>query len=175
MTDGVRRICIIGPECTGKTTLAQQLATHLNAAWVPEAARVYAERVRRELTAADVEPIAREHIATADAAMYRAMHRGASHLVLDTDLASTMVYARHYYGTCPPWIVDTARVRRASVYLLCDVDLPWTADGVRDRPSNREAMRETFRKTLEEIGASIVDVAGVDVARIEAAIAALRD
>ena len=53
------RVCLIGPECTGKTTLAQRLASHYATVWVPEFAREYAERVRRELKHDDVDPIAR--------------------------------------------------------------------------------------------------------------------
>src|SRR4051812_28454818 len=99
----VRTICITGPESTGKTTLAELLARKLDVEWVPEAARSYAERVSRPLSIADVDPIAREHVAMADAALQRASENGASQLVLDTDLLSTIVYARHYYGAAPQW------------------------------------------------------------------------
>ena len=159
MTVRIRRICVTGPESTGKTTLARQLAELTRAEWIPEASRIYAERVDRELVASDVSPIAREHLALADPAAERARSRGAG-LVLDTDLVSTMVYARHYYDAVPAWIRNAERARRADLYLLCDVDVPWVADGVRDRPTDREAMFDQFRRALARRRANVIVVRG---------------
>ena len=168
MTVRIRRICVTGPESTGKTSLARQLAELTGAEWIPEASRIYAERVDRELVASDVSPIAREHLALADPATERARSRGAS-LVLDTDLVSTMVYARHYYGEVPPWIERAEHARRADLYLLCDVDVPWVPDGVRDRPTDREAMFELFRLALARRHANVVEIRGGWSARWELA------
>lgn len=154
------RICLTGPECTGKTALAERLATWLDTAWVPEASRLYVERKQAPLTAADVGPIAREHIALAGAAEERARERGAAQLVFDTDLLSTVVYARHYYGAAPRWVEEAERERRAELYLLCDVDVPWIADGVRDRPEEREAMFDLFARALARRHARVVRVSG---------------
>jgi NadR type nicotinamide-nucleotide adenylyltransferase len=154
------RICVTGPESTGKTTLARQLAEWANTEWVPEASRIHAERVRRTLTAADVAPIARVHIALADAGAVMAWARGSALVVLDTDLVSTVIYARHYYGKVPRWLERVERARRAHLYLLCDVDVPWVPDGVRDRPANRQAMFDTFRHALARRGAKTVIVRG---------------
>lgn len=156
----LRRICVTGPECTGKTTLARRLAELTGAECVPEAARSYAERKGSPLLASDVGAIAREHIALADAAAARAIAKGSSTLVLDTDLLSTVVYARHYYGVAPRWIERAERERRADLYLLCDVDVPWMPDGIRDRPTNREAMFALFRRALERRRAKVVIVRG---------------
>ncbi|HYO74949.1 MAG TPA: ATP-binding protein, partial [Thermoanaerobaculia bacterium] len=86
------RICLIGPESTGKTTSAERLARELGAAYVPEFARRYAEPRGNQLSAADVEPIARGEIANIERAA------GMPRVVFDTDLISTVVFARHYYG-----------------------------------------------------------------------------
>ena len=139
------RVCVTGPESTGKTTLAARIARRFDSEWVPEASRAYAERKAAPLTADDVTPIAREHVRVADE---RA--RSAKLLLsLDTDLLSTVIYSRHYYGRTPPWIVAAERVRRSHLYLLCDVDVPWLPDGVRDRPANREEMFATFEGALK--------------------------
>ena len=156
----VRRICVTGPECTGKTTLAHRLAAHLHAEHVPEAARMYAERANRELRVADVELIAAEHIAMADDAVRRVVDRGGGTLVLDTDLVSTIVYARDYYAFSSRWLDDEERHRRADLYLLCDVDVPWVSDGVRDRPSDRVALFALFADTLRELQARVTIVRG---------------
>ena len=158
--DGLVRVCVTGPESTGKTTLATRLAEWARTEWVPEASRVYAERKVVPLTAGDVGPIAREHIALADAAARRARARGAELLVLDTDLLSTVVYARHYYGAAPRWVERAERERRAPLYLLCDVDVPWIPDGVRDRPEHREEMFALFERALASRHANVVRVRG---------------
>ena len=137
------RICLTGPECTGKSTLAARAQRELGATWVREYARRHAE-THRPLTAADVEPIARGQIAGEDAA------RGPL-VILDTDLISTVVYARHYYGACPRWIEEEARKRRADLYLLLDTDLPWQPDPARDSGGDaREDLFAAFRAALDE-------------------------
>lgn len=154
------RICVVGPESTGKTTLAQRLAEWTDTEWVSEGSRDYAERTPRPLTVDDVGPIAREHIRLADAAAERARARGSGLLVLDTDLVSTVVYARHYYGMVPAWVERAERRRRASLYLLCDVDVPWVPDGIRDRPTDREAMHGLFANALARRHAKVMRVSG---------------
>jgi nicotinamide riboside kinase len=154
--DPLVRICVTGPESTGKTTLAGGLANALGTVWVPEASRLYAERVARPLTADDVSPIARDHIALVERGTATARARGARFLVLDTDLVSTLIYARHYYGAVPSSIEKAERARRADLYLLCDVDVPWVPDGVRDRA----AMFERFRRALALRRANVVVVRG---------------
>lgn len=158
-------VVLSGPEASGKTTLAAQLGRCFAAPWVPEAARRFAEQATAPLSAATVEPIARLAMAMDDEA------RAAEPVLLihDTDLVSTVVYARHYYGDCPAWIVAEARRRLGDLYLLCRPDLPWTADGVRDRPAQREEMLELFRDTLREVGASYEEVRGLGEARLRAA------
>ncbi len=160
MRSPLARVCVTGPESTGKTTLARRLAEWAGTECVPEASRLYAERIGRPLRASDVPPIAREHIAQADAADARARARDAALLVLDTDLVSTVIYARHYYGRVPSWIARAERARRASLYLLCDVDVPWIPDGVRDRPVRRDEMFALFRRALARRHANLVVIRG---------------
>ena len=154
------RVVLTGAESTGKTALAERLAAHFAAPLSAEYAReYYAARQaegRRELTAADVEPIARGQLALEDAAAARAT-RLAIH---DTDLVSTVVYARYYYGACPAWIERAARERLADLYLLCEADISWAADPQRDRPEAREALQRRFRETLGALGARVADVRG---------------
>lgn len=168
----MRRLVVTGSECTGKTTLARALGGWLGVPWVPEAARAVAEAAGRDLTASDVDVIARRHVADADDAQRRA--GSANLVVLDTDLLSTVVYARHYYGACPAWIESDARARRADLYLLAVPDLPWQPDGVRDRPTQRQEMHDRFVATLREFGATWVPVSGSGSLRLNRAIAAVR-
>ncbi|HVG23121.1 MAG TPA: ATP-binding protein [Thermoanaerobaculia bacterium] len=139
-----RRICLTGPESTGKSELAARAAGELGAACVREYAREYAEIHDNVLTANDVEPIARGQLANEDAAT------GAL-IILDTDLISTVVYARHYYGSCPAWIEEEARRRKADLYLLLDTDVPWQEEAARDAGGDaREDLFDAFRAALDE-------------------------
>ena len=166
----VTRIVITGSESTGKTTLARELATHFGSVWVAEQSRAYAERVKRALTADDVSPIASEQLAAEDAALAEAMKRNIRWLFLDTDLVSTVVYASHYYGSCPAWIEAEARARLGSLYLLCDADIDWTPDSVRDRPHSHETLNAEFRTALAEFGARVCSVRGTGDSRMAAAL-----
>jgi nicotinamide riboside kinase len=165
------RIVLTGPESAGKSTLARALGAELRAPCIPEASRLLAEAMAPEsLSAATVEPIARLTMRMADEALALA----PDFAIFDTDLVSTVVYARHYYGTCPEWIVQEAKRRRGDRYLLCLPDLPWVADGVRDQPAAREMLLASFRSVLREIGADAVEIHGVGEARLIAARAAVR-
>lgn len=167
----VCRVVLTGSESTGKSTLARELAAHYRTVCCAESVRDYLDQKAARagansepdtsipaafLTSEDVEPIARAQIEAEDAASHHADHI----LILDTDLLSTMVYARHYYGDCPQWIVEEARRRCAHLYLLMDIDIPWVADPQRDRGDRRKEMQELFRAALQEIGARSVTIRG---------------
>jgi nicotinamide riboside kinase len=125
--------------------------------WVPEFAREYALRVNRALTVQDVDPIAEGQLAFEERAAPLAIHR----LILDTDLISTVVYSRHYYGTVPAWIARAAAARLADLYILLAPDCPWTPDPARDpTPTARPALYEAFARMLAEHGARVVRVGG---------------
>jgi NadR type nicotinamide-nucleotide adenylyltransferase len=166
----ITRVAVTGSESTGKTTLARDLAAHFGAPWVAEQARAYAARVKRALTAEDVAPIASEQIAAEDAAFAEATRGKGGWLFLDTDLVSTVVYARHYYGSCPAWIEAEARARLADLYLLSDIDVPWSTDAVRDRPNSREELHAAFQAVMSEFKARKCLVRGLGRHRLEAAL-----
>lgn len=163
----IARVCLIGPHSTGKSTLASELAAHYRTEWVSEYARGYALAVRRELTVDDVPRIAEGQMANEESA------RGSSLLFLDTDLLSTVIYARHYYGACPDWIEAKARERRADLYLLMNVDTPFVVDPARDSADVRQELFGKFRCALEEFEAKYVVISGAWKERMRAAIAAI--
>jgi NadR type nicotinamide-nucleotide adenylyltransferase len=157
----LRRVVLIGPESTGKTQLAAALARRHGVGWCPEHAREYVDRHGFALTFADVEAIARGQKAGEDAATARGLATGTDVLFLDTDLVSTLVYSRHYYGDCPPWIETAARERLADLYLLHHADVEWVADGnQRGQPQRRGELFERFRSTLAGLGARVAPVSG---------------
>lgn len=158
------RVCLIGPECTGKSTLAEALSIRFGAPWVPEYAREYALRAGRLLTFDEVEPIALGQMA-------QPAHDGL--LILDTDLISTVVYSRYYYGRCPAWIETEALARKADLYLLTDIDVPWTADDVRDSAAARAELHGQFATALANYGANFVSIRGDWETRFAAAVEAI--
>jgi NadR type nicotinamide-nucleotide adenylyltransferase len=150
------RIVVTGSESTGKTTLANSIAEHYGVTWIPEFARDYAENKDEPLSADDVGPIAAGQIAREDAAFQTA--RGV--IILDTDVVSTVVYAEHYYGRVPGWIEQAARERCADLYLLCDTDMPWVADQVRDAQHHRRQVHDLFVQRLAQLAATFRVVSG---------------
>jgi NadR type nicotinamide-nucleotide adenylyltransferase len=168
--DALYRVCLIGPECTGKTTIAARLAERYNTIWVPEYAREYAERVARPLIADDADPIARGQLAAED--------RGAAEahgmLILDTDLVSTYVYARHYYGAAPSWLESIVPSRLANHYLLFSPDCPFIPDPARDPVGDRLAIHDAMALTLDTLGAHYTRVGGGWEERLEHSVAAIQ-
>ena len=151
------RIAVTGSECTGKTTLAEAMAKHYDTVWVPEFARRFVEEKGAAPEYADVEAIARGQMALED----RIGSEAGGLLIQDTDLLSTIVYSRHYYGDCPWWIEEELRARAGDLYLLADIDVPWTADSdQRDRGDRREEMHGLFRAALESRGLNFAELHG---------------
>jgi len=161
------RIVVTGSECTGKTTLTEALARHYGTAWVPEFVRQFVEVKGAAPEYEDVEAIARGQIAVED----QVASEASELLIQDTDLLSTAVFSRHYYGDCPVWIETELRKRAGDLYLLADIDVPWTPDGdQRDRGDRREEMHELFRSALEQHGFRFVEIHGSRRERLKTAI-----
>jgi NadR type nicotinamide-nucleotide adenylyltransferase len=155
------RVVLIGPESTGKSRLAEELAARYGVPWSREHAREYVERREAPLTFQDVEPIARGQKLGEEDAIAQAVAEKAPIVVLDTDLLSTAVYSRHYYGDCPAWVAEEAARRLAELYLLHHVDVPWRGDGhAREQPERRAELFERFRATLAAAGARVAEVSG---------------
>lgn len=166
---GVRRIVAIGSESTGKTNLVEWLARELAVPSSAEYAREYAmaRSGSAGLRASDVEPIARGQLALETQAIAAAAGRQAPLVLHDTDLLSTAVYAAAYYGDAvvPGWLHEALIVRAPALYLLCDIDIAWHADPVRDDAADRAAMHRRFVEALEARGAAYVTIRGAESAR----------
>lgn len=169
----LRRIVLTGPESTGKTTLAVRLAAHYGVEAVPEFVRGYAAAKGAPLDFRDHGPIAKGQMAMEDEYRARAEARGDTILVQDTDLVSTVAYCLHYFGRCPAFIEEAAVARRPDRYLLLDIDVPWVADGVRDRGEQREEMHALFASTLARFEAPVARIGGDWDVRFERAVRAI--
>lgn len=160
------RIVLTGSESVGKTTLAARLAEHYGVEYVPEFVRDYAAAKGAPLDFRDHGPIAKGQTAREDEYIARA----SKLLLLDTDLVSTVAYCLHYFGRCPAFIEEAAIARRPAHYLLLDIDVPWIADGIRDREDRREEVHALFAETLVRLGAPYTLIGGDWTARFDAAV-----
>jgi NadR type nicotinamide-nucleotide adenylyltransferase len=163
------RVVMTGSESTGKSTLAEALARHYNVRLVPEFVRTFAEQKGAPINFSDHGPIARGQMALEDEHLARADRL----LIQDTDLLSTVVYCRHYFGRCPTWIEEAAQSRRPDLYLICQPDIPWIADGVRDRGHLREDLQGMFQAAVAASGAPSVNLQGAREQRFSRAIEAI--
>jgi NadR type nicotinamide-nucleotide adenylyltransferase len=154
-------VVLIGPECTGKTCLSEQLAARYEVPLSAEYARAYVESRGAPLGYADVEPIARGQRRGEDDAIARAEGLRARFVLLDTDLVSTLVYSRHYYGECPAWVEREAWRRRGELYLLHHVDVDWRADGLqREQPERRAELFGSFQDALDSLEVRVAAILG---------------
>jgi NadR type nicotinamide-nucleotide adenylyltransferase len=165
------KVVLTGSESTGKTELAHALGERLDAPVAEEFVRRFAQGRDGRIEFSDHGAIARGQMALEDAAIAAA----SDVVILDTDLFSTVVYCEHYFGRCPEWIAETARSRAAHLYLLMQPDIPWIADGVRDRGEQRDEMHALFRARLQAFGVHVVEIAGDRTQRIDRALAAIRE
>ena len=161
------RIVITGAESTGKTTLARALAAHYREPWTQEFVRSYAEQLGRALQPADLEPIARGQLAAEDAKLAQAQR-----LILhDTNLLSSIIYARHYFDATLDWVNEQFKKRTYSLYLLCMPDIPWQADqGQRESPQARAHLHTIFKTQLASLKLPHIEIHGAREERLEQAI-----
>ena len=140
------KVGIIGPESTGKTTLARYLAQRYNGLFVPEYAREYVSALSRPYTREDVEAIARYQIEE----LQRLSEGNERFLFFDTELIITKVWFEHKYGECPEWVKEALHNYPMDSYLLCYPDIAWEPDPVRENPYIR---MELYRRYEAEIQA----------------------
>ena len=167
-----KRVCIVGPESTGKTTLAAALAERLRTVGVPEYAVEYLKNGNDDLRSTeDIERIAKGQIESEDAAA-RVANRV---LVCDTDLMTTATWSDHYFGDCPEWVVKESYARHYDLTLVTDIDIPWVGSLWRDCPDKREHFRELFIRELRLRGRDYVVVSGGEPKeRMESAVREIR-
>lgn len=143
------RVVLIGPECAGKTTLAKKLAAHYSTSWVPEYMREYLQNKwddsKEVCTYQDLMPIAIGQMKLENLLIDRANKI----LICDTNLLELKVYSELYYeGQVPDEIDRFALHNQYNLYLLMNVDIPWVADDLRDKPNERESVFSIFMDTL---------------------------
>lgn len=140
-----RKVVIIGPESTGKSTLCEQLAAHYHTRWCPEYAREYLLRHGMNYTYDDLLTIAKGQLALED--QYTQEMSGKDGLLfIDTDMYVMKVWCEFVFGRCHRFILDQLVERKYDGYLLCNTDLPWEKDALREYPDleTRERLMKIY-------------------------------
>lgn len=149
--ESIKKIVIIGPESTGKSTLCEKLAEHYHTSWVPEYAREYLEKHGTKYTFEDLYDIAVGQLQLEDEttdklqniqSVASSINSGdpsvtiheSPKLFIDTDMYVMKVWSEFVFNKCNNWILNRIAERKYDLYLLCDVDLPWTKDDLREYP-----------------------------------------
>jgi len=166
-----RRVCLFGPESSGKSTLAVALASHYGTVHVPEYVRNYLDATRSPGTAGDVPWIARGQRASEVVLAPRANDV----LVCDTNLATIALWSDVLFGDTPNWLRAAADTQHYDLWLLTDIDVPFEADPQRvfPDPAQRAWFMRECERTIERIGDRSVRLRGSHDARLEAACAAI--
>lgn len=164
------KIVITGPESTGKTTLAEQLAAHYMGDFVPEYARQYVENLQRPYVFDDVEIIARKQLAD-----YLAYEKRKNRIVFfDTYLIITKVWFDVVFKQSPKWITEHLENCKVDLFLVCNTDIPWVADSVRENGGEmREELFQLYINELNNFNLKYFIIKGEGEKRLSSAIQAI--
>ena len=164
-----KKIVVIGPESTGKSTLCEQLAAQYKTEWVPEFARNYLLEIRRPYSYEDLLYIAEGQIRLED----RIVSDTTTDLVfIDTDMYVMKVWCEYVFKKCHAYILDEIVKRKYDGYLLCNVDLPWVADELREYPDleSRERLYQMYKDIMINQHVPWIDISGNYEERLQKAI-----
>ncbi len=165
------KVAVTGPESTGKSILAQQLAEHFGTVWVPEYAREYIDKLHRPYKEEDILTIARGQLEREDIAAGTAEKL----LFCDTELIVTKIWSEVKFGSCHPWILEQIVNRPYDLYLLCYIDIPWEEDPQREHPHFRKELFELYDSELRERGYPFAVIKGLGGERLGNALQAIRN
>lgn len=151
-----KTIVITGPESTGKTTLAAQLAGHFQSPWLPEYARGYIDNLNKPYAKSDLLEIAKGQVA----AEKEVIKKAANVVFLDTSLEVIKIWSEVKYGHCHPWILQQIEKRKHHLYLLCQPDIPWQPDPQRENPEDRDQLFNLYLHELTKQNTNFVTISG---------------
>jgi len=174
---GIRKIVVIGPESTGKSSLCEQLALHFHTSWCPEYAREYLLAHGNKYSFDDLLTIAKGQVELEDRSIqYFVKERtDSSMLFIDTDQYVMKVWCEFVFDRCHQWILDQIVSRKYDLYLLCSTDLPWVKDALREYPDleSRERLFHIYRDIMINQGTPWVEIRGDYDQRLKIAIEAV--
>jgi NadR type nicotinamide-nucleotide adenylyltransferase len=155
----IKKIAIVGPESTGKSTMSQQLAKYYNVPWVPEYARYYCAALTADCTLQDEINMFHGQVALEESVLAMA---DTDFIICDTTFVTVKIWSDEMLGETPQIVLDALKTRPYDFYLLLDIDLPWQEDPLRDFPHMREHFMEIWHKELNALHAPYKVIGGIE-------------
>jgi NadR type nicotinamide-nucleotide adenylyltransferase len=172
----LKKIVIIGPESTGKSTLCEALANHYQTIWCKEYAREYLLKNGTDYSYEDLLTVAKGQLRLEEEAIQKMkLQTNSNKLIIDTDMQVMKVWCEFVFGKCHNLILQEAAIRNYDMYLLCNVDLPWTKDELREYPDVviREKLFYHYKDIAINSGVPWALVSGTGKERLQSAINAI--
>ena len=165
----MKKIVIIGPESTGKSVLSEQLAEHYQTTWCPEFARGYLMQLEKPYSYQDLLTIAKGQLHLEDYMLTKATN---GYYFIDSDMYVMKVWCEVAFEQCHTWILKQIAQRKYDMHLLCDVDLPWIKDELREYPDLdfRKKLFKMYKDILVNSGSRWSVISGIDSVRLQTAI-----
>ena len=181
------KVAVIGPESTGKSTLCELLAQHYNTQWCPEFAREFLLTHGTDYTYDDLLYIAKGQLAMEDEYIQSTVDGPQSTdnspfithhsplLFIDTEMYVMKVWCEFVFGKCHRWVLDQIIERKYDLYLLCNTDLPWVKDELREYPDlkTRDQLYHIYKDIMINQSTPWVDISGDYDERLQKAIKAV--
>ncbi|WP_316746602.1 ATP-binding protein [Pedobacter gandavensis] len=171
MNKPIKKIAIVGPESTGKSTIAQQLAKHYQTLWVPEYARYYCAALTEPCNLQDEVNMYHGQLALEESILAIAEK---DLIFCDTTFITVKVWSDEVFGNTPEVVLNALPLHTYDLYLLMDIDLPWQEDPLRDFPHKREHFMQVWHQELQNLRANYVVINGTEE-RLNNAITAVAD
>jgi NadR type nicotinamide-nucleotide adenylyltransferase len=165
----IKKICITGPECTGKSDLSEFLAKHYKTSWVQEYARNYIDKLSHPYQPSDLTKIAHGQLRMED----EWLNESNRIMICDTNLITIKIWSEFKYGECDKEIINLMQNRHYDLYLLCYIDIPWANDPQREHPDKREQLWSIYKNEIEATGVKFIEISGEREARRTKAISAI--
>jgi len=166
---GIKKIAVVGPESTGKSTMSAYLANHYNTVWVPEFARGYCEQLTETPTWQDEINMFNGQLALEKELLPQANHL----LICDTTFITVKIWSDQMFGQSPQQVLDELPKHHYDLYLLLNIDLPWQDDPLRDFPDMREHFMAVWYKELDDLKVNYILISGTGEERYQNAVTAI--
>jgi NadR type nicotinamide-nucleotide adenylyltransferase len=178
----MKKIVIIGPESTGKSTLCEQLAAHYKTIWVKEYAREYLLKNGTDYSFDNLLDVAKGQLEKEQLAVDSCQSENKSKIdnlksaiFIDTDMYVMKVWCEFVFEKCHHWILNRIAERKYDLYLLCNIDLPWVKDELREYPDlvTREKLYHHYKDIMVNQNIPWMDISGGYEERLRKAIDAV--